>query len=93
MARSTQRLWRAGSPLGWTSELGLVGTGPVAVLAGFTLAAAVGLIQPDRSWAQDAALILFCIAVAVFVIDLRLIIAAQFHFAVPSDYLTQCHLA
>ena len=88
MTRATQRLWRASNPLGWTSELGLAGSGPVAILAGFSLAAAVALIQPDRSWAENAALVLFCVAVAVFVMALRLIIAAQFHFSVPSDYLT-----
>jgi hypothetical protein len=88
MPRATQRLWRASSPLGWTSELGLAGAGPVAILAGFSLAAVIALIQPDRSWAQDAALVLFSCAVAVFVMALRLIIAAQFHFSVPSDYLT-----
>jgi hypothetical protein len=88
MARSTQRLWRASTPLGWISELGLAGTGPVAILAGFSLAAAIALIQPDRSWAQDAALVLFCIAVSVLVLALRLIITAQFYLSVPSDYLT-----
>jgi hypothetical protein len=88
MARSTQRLWRASTPLGWISELGLAGAGPVAILAGFSLAAAITLIQPDRSWAQDAALVLFCVAVAVLVLALRLIITAQFYLSVPSDYLT-----
>ena len=88
MARAAQRLWRASNPLGWTSELGLAGAGPVAILAGFSLAAALELIQPEQSWAEDAALFLFCLAVAVFVMALRLIIAAQFHFSVPSDYLT-----
>lgn len=88
MARAAQRLWRASNPLGWTSELGLAGAGPVAILAGFSLAAALELIQPEQSWAEDAALFLFCLAVAVFVMALRLIIAAQYHFSVPSDYLT-----
>src|SRR6266487_687778 len=88
MARAAQRLWRASNPLGWTSELGLAGAGPVTILAGFSLAAAVMLIGPDQSWAEDAALFLFCAAVAIFIMALRLIIAAQFHFSVPSDYLT-----
>jgi hypothetical protein len=66
MARAAQRLWRASSPLGWTSELGLAGAGPVAILAGFSLAAALELIQPEQSWAEDAALFSFCLAVAVF---------------------------
>jgi hypothetical protein len=43
MPGPAQRLWRASSPLGWISELGLVGAGPVAILAGFALAAAVEL--------------------------------------------------
>ena len=58
MARAAQRLWRASSPLGWTSELGLAGAGPVAILAGFSLAAALELnpasIGTLLTRAQDA---------------------------------------
>jgi hypothetical protein len=87
MARVTQRLWRASSPLGWTSELGLVGAGPVAILAGFSLAAAVSLTSATKNWAHEAALVLFAVAVTVLILALRFIITAQFYFSSPSDYL------
>jgi hypothetical protein len=88
MPRTAQRLWRSSSPLGWTSELGLAGAGPVAILAGFSLAAAVGLINDNRSWAEDTALIFFALAVTLLITALRFIIAAQSHLSAPSDYLS-----
>lgn len=81
-------VWRSAEPAGFIPALGLVGTGPVAILTGFTLAAVITLAESAHKGAwHGAALILFSGSVVLLVFTLRYIISAQLHQASPQDRL------
>jgi len=86
---SGRRVWLSADPLANGTALGLIGTGPVTILAGFSLAAVISLTSksPRNSW-HDVAAVFFALAVVLLLATLRLIIAAQYHLASPADRLS-----
>jgi hypothetical protein len=75
---------------GASSTLGLVATGPVAILAGFSLSAVVtnlGIENTKRNVLLDVAALCLSCTVVLLLMALRLLIAAQRWVATPAQIL------
>lgn len=80
--------WYSTEPLGHHTSLGLVSSGPVAVLAGFVLAATVSLATAPKPEALDsAALLALALSSMSLFVTLTRVVEANAVYSKPSDRL------
>ena len=91
MSAKSTHTWKSIGQAGNASAVGLVATGPIAILAGFSLAALVNNLNPgdnsDRTVLLDVSALFFAAAVLLLLSALRLLITAQHWVASPSELL------
>jgi hypothetical protein len=82
-------IWRYARQRGAGSILGFIGSGPIAILAGFDLAAALSVSQRDKTanWAHELALVLLTLALGVLLVTLLMVLNAQMYGAGPEQRL------
>ena len=81
--------WYSVEPLGHYSSLGLVSSGPVAIIAGFVLSGAVGVATLDPLETLDAVSVLaFSLSALILFAVLMLIVEANASFSTPADRLS-----
>jgi Ca2+/Na+ antiporter len=82
------RVWRFSRELGSGSAMTFVGSGPLAILAGFALSATVSVSEHHGGGAlRDVAVLLLAISVSSLVVTLIFVIKVQMYWATPSDRL------
>lgn len=81
-------IWRYARQRGAGTILGFIGSGPIAILAGFDLAAALSVSQRDKTnWAHELALVLLTLALGVLLVTLLMVLNAQMYGAAPEQRL------
>lgn len=83
------RVWKYARERGSGTAVGYIGSGPVAILAGFALSAeiSVGQRSGGGTW-HDLAVALLGLGVAALVLALLFVVAAQMYWAPPEQRLS-----
>ncbi|HEX6447192.1 MAG TPA: hypothetical protein VF053_19010 [Streptosporangiales bacterium] len=83
------RVWKYARERGSGTAVGYIGSGPVAILAGFALSAEVGVAQrPGGGAWHEVAVALLGLGVAALVLALLFVVAAQMYWAPPEQRLS-----
>lgn len=80
--------WYSTEPLGHYSSLGVISSGPVALIAGFVLATGAALATSDAAETLDrVALVVFSLAAGMLFVALLFVVEANALYSTPSDRL------